>query len=222
MPSYKVIKKIFEYIIVGTPVGEWKFIHDMGYDEIAQTMIGRKLFSGPNMLYNLIKITKYISSALKRYKNSGDLIDVFHSGRSYQKWYNTAMNVKRLAPYTANLEPHGMSVYHFIKDLNECLDQGSQIYKSVKSSKYDDKIVSQIIGDLRTIKANFLTKSAAMKERRSPIAFLIYGKTGVAKSQFTKLLYTHYAKTFDLPDEDNYRYVRLAIDKHWNNFGSHM
>lgn len=222
LPSFKVLKRIMEYIIVGTPVGEWKFVKDLGYDEIAQTMIKRKLFSGPNMFVNIIRMIKYVSSSLKRYKESGEMIDLFHSGRSYQRWYVTAMNVKRLAPYLANLEPHGMNIFSFIRDLNECLDQGASIYKSVKINKYDDRVVSQILGDLRTIKANFMTKSASMKERRAPMAFLVYGKTGVAKSQFTKLLYTHYANTFDLPCEDNYRYVRLAIDKHWNNFGSHM
>ncbi len=222
LPSYKVLKRIMEYIVVGTPVGEWQFVHDLGYDEIAQTMLRRKLFSGPNLFMNAVKMIKYVSAALRRYRASGEIVDILHSGRSYQRWYTTAMNVKRLAPYLSNLEPHGLSIYHFIRDLNECLDQGTSIYKSVKASRYDDKIVSQIMNDLRLIKANFLTKSASMKERRSPIAFLVYGNTGVAKSQFTKLLYTHYAKTFDLPAEDNYRYVRLAVDKHWNNFGSHM
>lgn len=151
----------------------------------------------------------------------GSIIPLTHSGSSYDDWLIRAADLAAQAPFITNPEPHGFTLPEFIGNLNRAIEEGESIYKMAKGTKaHEVKFVFSKLSQLKYIKANSLSKKAAMQNRKAPLGFLLNGTTSVGKSNFSYIMYIAYAKLFGLPYDDEYRYTRNSIDQYWVNFNS--
>lgn len=151
----------------------------------------------------------------------GSIVPLTHSSASYDAWLLRVSDIIAQAPFVTNPEPHGFTLPEFLGNLNAAIEEGESIYKLAKASKtHEVKFLYSKLGQLKHIKANALSKKAAMKNRKAPLGFLLNGTTSIGKSNFSYIMYIAYAKLFGLPYDDEYRYIRNSIDQYWVNFNS--
>lgn len=151
----------------------------------------------------------------------GSIIPITHSSASYDAWLLRVSDIIAQAPFVSNPEPHGFTLPEFIGGLNAAIEEGESIYKMAKAAKtHEVKFLYSKLAQLKHIKANALSKKAAMKNRKAPLGFLLNGTTSIGKSNFSYIMYIAYAKLFGLPYDDEYRYIRNSIDQYWVNFNS--
>jgi len=177
--------------------------------------------SRPALWLHVLDTTLFVCERLWEFRITGDVSTFIHSDVAYSKWLTEADRLIGLAPFTSNLEPHGTTYFSFVSDISDTIEKGTAYAKfTTKSTGADSTIIKKKLVTLQLIKNTELTRRAAQRERKAPMGVLIHGKSSVAKSTFSKLLFYYYAKLFRLEDDDHFRYVRNPADPYWSNFDS--
>jgi len=146
---------------------------------------------------------------------------LFHSGKTHELWYSEAQLLKERSNFLGNPEVHGFSEYEFRNELDTCIEKGESIVQFLATlGPMEKRYGSQLLGELRMIRATTMTKNDASKDRIEPMGIMIYGGSSVMKSAFATELYYQYAKTMNLPCDEEYRYVRNHNDPFWSGFKS--
>jgi hypothetical protein len=146
---------------------------------------------------------------------------LYHSGSSYESWFNKANELKAQAALLSFPEAHGIDRYSFLADIREEIEKGESIYRhATRVGEHEKKMVGSLVNDLKMILANETTKREAQKERDSPFSVLLYGGSSIGKSTLTKMLFYQYGKVFNLPTGSEFKYTRNAIDPFWSGFNS--
>jgi len=197
-------------------------LDNLSYGKLEQEAIKRNYHMGPSFLLCACDTISFLLSRGYQCYKTGSIDPIYHSCSSYEEWFKLSHQLKQEAQFLNNPEAVlSKSRFEYFHDLNDSIEKGEAILKHCLSSKnYERKMIGSMVADLKLIKSVELTKSAAQKERKAPFSILLHGESGVAKSTFCKMLFYQYGHLFNLPVDDEYRYVRDAKDDYWVNFNS--
>lgn len=172
----------------------------------------------------LASIFDAVTSLLER------LVDCYHTGtwspliaggHTYAAWSDSVYDIKAKSQSLHNPDACGFSYHEFLGKLQDAIDKGRAIVKYEK-----DKTVvvgvKKLLSELEIIQAGEFTKKAARASRDAPFSILYYGGSSLAKSTLQDLTHLHFAKTHDLPPDDEYKYTRIAADEYFSGFMSQM
>ena len=121
---------------------------------------------GPDFFHCMFDTLLFICERGFQCMKSGNLDPIYHSGSSYEKWYDKAMLLKSQAKLMSDPEAHGLNKFSFLKDLNDIIDQGRTITKyAAKLSTYEKSITRTMLGEMETLRCTELSKRAAQKSR---------------------------------------------------------
>jgi hypothetical protein len=177
--------------------------------------------SRTQMWMSVIETTLFICERINDYRLTGDVSRFLHSPDEYSAWVSEVDRVVALAPFSANLKPHGTTYFTYVSDINNLYEQGEAYVKYTKArSGGDSALLQRKLASIRLLKNTEITRRASQKERTSPFGVLVHGTSSVAKSTFTKMLYYYYGRLHGLDCDDHYRYVRNPADEYWSNFDS--
>jgi len=191
------------------------------YTKIEAEAIKKKYYMGLDFIHSLLDTVVFICERGYQCMITGSLDPLYHSGSEYDIWFEKAMSIKNKSNFLSNPEPHGFDRFSYLADLNDHIEKGEAIYKHASSlGLAETKLIGAILNDLRLLKSNDCSKRAAQQERKAPFSVLVHGGSSVGKSTFTKLLFYHYGKLFNLPIGDEFKYTRNAIDDYWVNFNT--
>lgn len=158
---------------------------------------------------------------------TGEIQPIFHSGTSYEKWYDNYCSIKKQAAYI-----HSPLVYeevlgikfiesHFLREIRECIEKGEAICKyGGKMGASEKARLRGMVDSLHMIQCDLLTTTKAMENREEPFSILIYGDSKIGKSSIKDMLRIHYAKKQGLNVDPSFCYTVSPTDKHWTNFSS--
>lgn len=193
-----------------------------GYDAMEQAYIKRKYKINGSFLYLTLDLVTFIAEKGFQCAKLGRIDPFFHDTSSYQEWFNKAIELKRNSNFVSNPDViPGFSIQRYLADLDETLEKSRVITKLVKKDSPDFRMLNTLIADLELCKINELSRRMAQKERKTPFAVLLAGGSSIGKSSLTQIIFQHYGKMFDLPCEPEFKYTRLATEKHWTNFASY-
>lgn len=193
------------------------------YGVLEQETLKRTHRADMSFLYHTVDLLVFIAEKGYQCLRLGRLDPILHDTKSYSEWFERASTLKRNSNFTSNPEViPGFSVQRFLADLDDCLAQAVAISRMVDKKNYMEKrLIGNMIADLQLIKIKELSRRMAQKERKSPFAVLIAGESSIGKSSLTQILFHQYAKLFNLPSEPEFKYTRLATEKHWTNFATY-
>jgi len=225
LPVFKKLYKFLMYCIGTSLFEEVGIKFDFSRFLLVEKAAVKKQFQlGPDFLHCMLDTTLFICETGYQCMKTGSLSPIYHHETAYMKWYKETETIKLQSRYLSNPEPHGFTIFDFLNRLESCIEKGTAISKcKIKGDDSDGwsyYIVNKTVQELKLIKSDCLTRRLAQQERKAPFAVLISAGSSVGKSTFTKLLFYHYAKVFDLPCDDEYRYVRNSFDQYWTNFNS--
>jgi hypothetical protein len=191
------------------------------YSKIEQEALRRQYHMGPDFVHTLLDTVLFLCERGSQCMKTGDLDPIYHSGSTYEKWFNQAKDLEMKAQCLSYPEAHGFDRFSFLADLRDVIDQGQAIAKhAVKLGNYEKKLVQSVLSKLQLILMNETTKREAMKERKAPFSLLLYGGSSIGKSTLTKMLFYQYGKVHNLPTSSEYCYTRNPVDQYWSGFNS--
>lgn len=187
---------------------------------VEEAAIKKEYHMGPDFIHCMLDTILFLCETGYQCMVTGHIDPIFHHESTYEKWIQEGELLRVQAKYISNPEPHGFTVFDFLSRLDDNIEKGKSIVKFLGKNDSGAMVVRRLLADLDNIRADCKTKRLAQQERKAPFAVLVHGGSSVAKSQFTKLLYYHYGKMFNLPIADEYKYTRNAFDQYWTNFNS--
>lgn len=191
------------------------------YNSFEAEAIKRKYFVGPDFIHTMCDTFLFIAERGYQCVKTGTMDPIYHSGSTYEDWYVTSLQLLRDSNFMTNPAPHGLNRHKFLSELRDAIEKGDAIYKyTVGSTPSDKKLVGKVLNDLKMCLSNEITKRSAQRERKAPFAVLICGGSSVGKSNFSSMLFKHYAKLFQLPEGSEYKYTRNHSDDFWSAFDS--
>lgn len=221
LPIFKKLFKFLMYCVgtslfdkLGVPFCIKKFL------KVEQAAMKKKLHMGPDFIHCILDTVLFLCETGYQCMITGSLDPIFHHETTYEKWVKDAELLQEQSVHVSNPEPHGFTVFDYLSRLDSTIEKGNAIAKFHSKDKYETKICKTLLNTLKSIRAVCLTKQLAQQERKAPFAVLVCGHTSVAKSTFSKMLFYHFGKLFDLPIETEYRFVRNPFDQFWVNFNS--
>jgi hypothetical protein len=190
---------------------------------VEQEVLKKKYYSRPDFVQTCLDTALFICERGYQVYQTGKIEALLHSGEEYGLWFQKALDLKRDSLLMSNPEIHGLNVYTFLAELNDTIDQGKSVVDHAKRLKnFDANLYGKILEDLKLVKAEFITKRAAMQERKAPFSVLLSGGTSVNKSGLAKLLFYQYAALFKLDNGSEFKYTRNSIDQYWVNFNTYQ
>lgn len=187
---------------------------------IETAIIKKEYHLGPDFIHCILDTVVYICETGYQCMVTGSIDPIFHHESTYDQWIQEGELLRTQSKYITNPEPHGFTVFDFLSRLDNNIEKGKAIARFIPKSDTSSLIIRRLLSELESIKADCKTKRLAQQERKAPFAVLVHGGSSVAKSQFTKLLFYHYGKLFNLPIDDEFKYTRNAFDQYWTNFNS--
>lgn len=151
----------------------------------------------------------------------GSLQPLLHSEKTHDEWMKRCDKMTLWSSNLANPEALGFTIFEYQSELADIIDQGESIVKLASIDGAKAKYAYQkTLLTMKMYQASVITKNSASKDRLQPFGVLIAGGSSVMKSQFSKMLFSHYGKVHGLPVQTEYRYVKNFLDKFWPGFQS--
>ena len=219
-----IFTKLYKFLLycVGTSVFENLGIKfdSKKFLNVEKAVLKKEYHMGPDFMHCMLDTILYLCETGYDCMVSGSIQPLFHHESSYEQWIAEGEKLREQAKYVTNPEPHGFTVFDFLSRLDDNIEKGRAIVKFMVKGDPASMFIRRILSDLETIRADCKTKRLAQQERKAPFSVLVHGGSSVAKSQFTKMLFYHYGKLFNLPVDDEYKYTRNAFDQYWTNFNT--
>jgi len=221
LPVFKKLYKFLMYCIGVSLFEKLGVKFDLHrFMKVEKAAIKKEYYMGPDFIHCLLDTILFFCETGQQCMVTGTLDPIFHHETTYDKWLKEAELLQVQSSYISNPEPHGFTVFDFLSRLDDAIEKGSAITKFHSKSDYENRICKYLLNTLKGIRADCLTKRLAQQDRKAPFAVLVAGGSSVGKSTFTKMLYYHFGKLFNLPIDPEYRYVRNPFDQYWTNFNS--
>lgn len=143
------------------------------------------------------------------------------TARGLGRWIDLVYSIKEDSLKLHNPEATGVCYHEFLQRISDCLEQGDHLVRYAANLSSSEKAtVKRLLSEIRLIKAEQLTKKAAQQERRAPFAVCLFGGSGVGKSTLSQIIFNYFGNCFNLPVDDEYRYVRNFSDQYWSAFST--
>nr|UBJ26105.1 hypothetical protein [Sichuan mosquito picorna-like virus] len=189
------------------------------FSKFEEAAIREEMNGSPTFVITMIRSLIFVCERGYQCLMTGSFEPIFHSGSSYEKWYNDAMELKRRAKLLVCPEAHGFTEFDFRMELDSHIAKGQSINKhAVRMNSYERKMINSVLNDLIMIRDENTTKRAAQKERKAPFSVLLYGGSSIGKTTLTDMLFLQYGKIFNLPTESEYKYTRNPNAEFWDGF----
>lgn len=221
-----IVKRFYKFIMYCLSLSLFEGIgikfSNLNYSKAEEAAIKEKYTFGTDFIECVLDTLLFMCERGWQCFKTGSLSPLLHSGSTYEKWFDKATTLKRQSNFLSDPEPHNFTIFEFFNDLDDTIEKGTAIVKWNEFSDAREKnFINRLLDDLKLIRATEVTRKAAQQERKAPLGLLLFSTPGAGKSTFTKLLFYHFASLFDLPKEDEYRYVRNFADQYWSGFKSY-
>lgn len=221
-PIFKKLYKLLMYALSFSVFDALGINFDLfKYTALEAEAIKRKYHMGADFVHTLLSTLLFVCERGYQCMKTGSLDPIYHSGSEYEKWFDRAALLKRRSLLLAFPEASGFTLFEYLADLRETIEQGEAIYKHAsRCGEFERKMVRALVNDLHMILANQTTKREAQKERDAPFCICLYGGSSIGKTTITDMLFLQYGKTFDLPLGSEFKYTHNPTAKYWDGFNS--
>jgi len=147
-----------------------------GYNLFEEEAIRKKYFSRPKFLFALMDTLSFLMKKGLQIIQSGRVDAIFHSGDTYAKWFDDVAVIRRHSKLLCNPEAHGFNEFSFRQDLDSAIERGESIRLAVEDNSLTERrMIVSLLNELKSIKCDLCTKTAARERRSAPFSVLVCG-----------------------------------------------
>lgn len=190
-----------------------------GYNLFEEEVLKKKYHSRPKFLFALMDSLSFLMKKGLQILQTGRVDAIFHSGETYTKWFDDVQDIRRKSKLLCNPEAHGFNEFSYRQDLDSAIERGESIRIATEgNSPIEKRTVLSLLNELKSIKCDMCTKSAARDRRPEPFSILICGGSGIGKSTLKDLLRLHFAKVENLDWNDIFCFTKNPTAKFWDGY----
>lgn len=188
----------------------------------------KPILFGSEFLVSLLKSLRFALTKGKQFWYTGNVEDLILSESKISNWNGRYADLIDSFGCLGNPEPFGINVESFERDLKETIDEGNFFLNNKNLLQPPEiSILGRRIAELRQIQREYKLLQLAKSKRPPPFSLLVFGSSGIGKSSFLAMLFSHFAKVSTilgrpLEDDDNFMYTRTVSDKYWSGFSSYQ
>jgi len=220
--AFKKVYKLFLYLLTLSAFKSLGItLTTSGFNRVEQEAMKQKYYVGVDFVHCVLDTLEFIYTRGVQCVKLGRIDPLFHEEVVYKEWAMNVYTLRQQSQHLGNPEPQGFEMHKYLSDVNDCVEKGAIILKSLdKSDKVSVSVVSKLLCEAQCLKANAISRKEAQKSRVAPFAIALHGSSSIAKSTLTRLLISYFGSLHNLPVEDEYIYTRNAADEFWVNFNS--
>jgi hypothetical protein len=195
----------------------------LGYAKVQEEAIRRKFHMGTDFVHCLMDTLQFLAERGYQIYQSGSIDKIFHSGKSYEAWFDEVNLLKRQAVVLNTPEVMDFTESDFLNRLSVAIEKGDSIVTHAsRLGDYEKKITRHFLEDLKILQAEILCSSYARQNRLPPFSVLVFGESGQGKSTVVDLICYHFAAKQGLNTGDEFTYTRNPVAKYWDGFKTSM
>lgn len=220
---YKKIYKLFCYTLAFGIFADFGVNFDScGYNKLQAELISQKYYKRTSFAVSLIDTCSFLAKQGIQYCKTGIYSHIFHSGATYQKWFDDCRVLQNQSKFLDDPEAAGFSVFEYEGNLDSAIEVGQSIvkYGSQYANKYEAAALKECYGKLELLRANLATTKRANQTRKPPLGIMLHGDSGIGKSYLKDMIFYYYCGLRDLPNGDEYKYTRSPASEFWDGFRS--
>ena len=98
------------------------------YSRLSQEAIKREYHLGPSFVHCLLDTMLFICEQGLQCVKLGSIEPLVHGSKSYQEWFDLAMDLQVKAKCLSNPAPHGFTKFEFLKNLGDAIEKGESLW----------------------------------------------------------------------------------------------
>jgi len=174
-----------------------------------------------DMVHSILDLVVFSIERTYQCVVTGSFHPIFHSGGSYEKWYEEATDLLAKSQYLTNPAAHAIDIHNVIEQCNRLINQGESMYKyAAELDKPSKSIVMNTLLKLKVMREEDINSRSTKAVRRCPLAVCVAGHSSVAKTAFTNMLHVFYCMLRNKKRDSSSKFVRNVAAKHWDGFTS--
>lgn len=174
-----------------------------------------------DMTYALVDLLLFLVERGHQCCKTGTFDPIFHTGGTYEAWYNDASELLAKGRFLCNPVAHNIDVHAFIKKCVMLIEKGECMYKyAAELDSSSKKIIASTLHALRVLQADDINRRSAQSMRRAPLTVNIFGHSSVAKTTFGNVLHVVHNGVRGKDTTSASKYVHNALAKFYDGFTS--
>lgn len=190
------------------------------YNKMEQEALRRQYNKRSDFMMCVLDTATFIVERGMQCKMTGSLDPILHTSSHYQEWFDKCTNIIIKSKHLGNAEAFETTYHQFVADLEDCIEKGEAIVKAAYKVVGDIRFIKMKLVELKTIKADLVSKRAAGQMREAPLSFLIFGPSSIAKSTLQEVLFQAYGKLKGMPTASEFKYTVNYFDEFTSNFNT--
>lgn len=223
-PFYKKFYKFLLFCVTRGMLDKFGLDMDMLiFSGLEKKKASMNVHSKLDFLMTLFDLILYVSETGYACFKTKSLEPIYIGNTRVEVWVQTCLKLKSQSRVLSNPAPHGFTIEGFYAELDDSIQKGRAIIRFLPpEEKGDRRFLASLLYELENIKTSCITKRAASSGRKAPFSMLVYGSTSIGKTLFSHILFKHFAKLFDLPSEDCFKFTVNPLANFWDNFETYM
>nr|UNY42008.1 MAG: polyprotein 1 [Picornavirales sp.] len=220
-PFFQKLYRLLMFCLTYSVFDKFNITFDsLGYTKLESEAIKCKFLKRHDFMRSLLDTFIFILERGVQIMKTGEISPLFHSGTTYEKWYEDFLDLTKKYPFINNPEEHGFTECEFLSNLDIAIERGESMRKYATKTGQSNNFLNMHLAELIRMQSSLLTRVQASKSRDPPYSILICGNSGIGKSSIKDMIFHFYGKLMGLPTSDEYKYTRTFGEEYWNNFKS--
>lgn len=209
-----------------------KLFENLGYDlsifdytKLEQDAIKARRWKGADFIVNVIETLVFIVERFYAAYQGGDVMELFYTGSQYDSTVKELKDIKQYYQCLYNrvddAKYNGTTFLCMVDSLNQKVEAYLRYFDSKKAG-VDKKFLLAIMSELSTMRNDYVSLDFKLGTRKAPFGILVYGDSGIGKSTFLEVLFTHFALRRNLDSTSKCKYFKNPVSKYWDNFKTFM
>ncbi len=176
---------------------------------------------GASFIYSIVDAISLLLQRGLMFMASGEWQTLFHGPKSYGKWFDQCVKVRRESNFVGNLEAVGTNYHSFTADVASAIETGESILRfGERTTGIEAKNIKMLLNEMKMIQANLFTYNEAQQSRRPPFSLLVCSGSSLAKSTFVDMLFKFMGQVWKLEASDAFKYTRNSAEPFWSGWNS--
>lgn len=216
-PLWKKLRTVLVYMSLLTTTGKCTL-------DQAKTVEGAHIsIDSPDMVYAILDLTLFVAERGYQIYKTGSVDCIFHSGGTYETWYQDSIDLLAKLQFIHNPEAHGIDVHEVLKKLDVLLAQGKSIHRNAcELDRFASKLVATTLEKLVMAKATQVNTQFSQQTRKAPFCVLVEGQSNVGKTTFATMLHYFYGVVMNKDVSPGNRYTVNPGAKYLDGFVTAM
>lgn len=153
---------------------------------------------------------------------TGDIDHFFIDSDTLSVWTLKAKKLKMQSEFLNNPAAVGLDVHTYVRDIAEAIAESKNLTKYMRVATPEGKFFHGLQCELTAIENRYLSVTAAQAMRKAPLAFIIYGDSGIGKSSVMATITDFDARRRGRNTGKGFVYTVTAETEYYENFRSSM